>query len=59
MEKVLASNDHWITKRSEVMAALFKRATDTTDGEQLLYAAAFLEAIGDPKAARIRPPVKK
>jgi len=45
MEKVLTSNDHWITKRAEVLAALFKRATDTTDGEQLLYAAAFLEAI--------------
>lgn len=48
MATVRGDNTHFITKRPLVLESFLKRASDATDKNQMLYAAAFLIIIGDP-----------
>lgn len=47
MEQVRADNTHMITKKPSVIESLRERGSNLSDKEQLVYAAAFLIAIGD------------
>lgn len=53
MNEVLSHQGHWIAQRPRIMEALLQRATNTEDKQQLLYAAAYLVAIGDPAGQQL------
>jgi len=53
MQSVLEHQGHWIAQRPRIMEALLARATNTEDKEQLLYASAYMIAIGDPTGQQL------
>jgi len=53
MDSVLRNNGHWIAKRYVIMEALLRRASDPSAKDALVYAAAYLIAIGDPCGAQL------
>lgn len=58
MDSVLRNNGHWIAQRPLVMDALLRRACDTSSPQQLLYATAYMIAIGDRSGAQLEPLAK-
>jgi hypothetical protein len=53
MRSVLENQGHWISKRHVIMEGLLQRGSSVESKDQLLYAAAYLIAIGDPAGKQL------
>lgn len=54
LDEVMGNLDHWKMGSSDVIAAIKRRAEDTSDKDQLLYAAVYLAIAKHPAAGAVK-----